>query len=248
MKRIALMALPLCLAATNTWAGLSATVTGATDYVAEGVSQTRSDPTHQASLDYSFENGIYVGVWASNVDYPADAGDYRNATYEQDWYGGWVYEINKDVSLDIGATRYAYSDAPGDADYSDYHLGVTVFENTTLTYHYENDDDIYRDDFDGDGNQEGGKLDWWVLEQTIPLNDDWSAGVIVNYKKAEDGTDYFGSKTGDDYTNWNLVLNHKWHDFDLQLLYSDTNINSQDDTDNVADARLVFSVSRTFDF
>lgn len=245
MKRIAPVILPLCLAASSSWAGLSATITGTSDYVAEGISQTDNNPAYQGSVDYSFDSGIYAGVWASNVDF--GRGD--DTSYEQDWYVGWNHEINKDFAIDVGYIRYAYSDAPGEADFDDYHVGLTAFENTTLTYHYENDGDIYGVDIDGDGsNDRGGKLDWWVLEQTIPLNDDWSAGVILNYKKAENNTDYFGEKTGDDYTNWNLTLNTKWHDFDLQLLYSDTDINSQDDPDDTADSRLVFSISRTFDF
>ena len=45
-------------------ADLSATVTAASDYTFNGVSQTDTGPALQASLDYAMSDGWYAGTWA----------------------------------------------------------------------------------------------------------------------------------------------------------------------------------------
>ena len=55
-----------CLPAQADWAS---TVTVASDYMFNGVSQTGNDPALQASLDYAANQGIYLGAWTSNVDF-----------------------------------------------------------------------------------------------------------------------------------------------------------------------------------
>ena len=55
-------------------AGFSATTTLATDYVFRGISNTDGEPTLQASFDYEHENGLYAGVWASNMKFRENAG------------------------------------------------------------------------------------------------------------------------------------------------------------------------------
>ena len=246
IKQNPLIFLCLYLAANSSWAGFSVTVTGTSDYVAEGISQSDSKPAYQGSIDYALEHGLYLGVWATSVDF----GNEDDANYEQNWYVGWVYGLTENVWMDIGVTRYTYSNAPSRGyDLTDYHIGVTLFQNTSVTYHYEDDPDAFGEDINDNGfGDRGGRLSWWVFEQTIPLNDSWSVGVIVNYKKNGGVQDFFGENTGDDYINWNFTVDTRWHNFDFQLLYSDTSINSKDDPNDWADARLVLTVSRTFDF
>ena len=56
-------ALPLALLSTSAMADLSTTVTLASDYTFNGVSQTMNDPAIQGSLDYAFaDSGVYVGT------------------------------------------------------------------------------------------------------------------------------------------------------------------------------------------
>ena len=56
-------ALPLALLSTSAMADLSTTVTLASDYTFNGVSQTQNDPAIQGSLDYAFaDSGMYVGT------------------------------------------------------------------------------------------------------------------------------------------------------------------------------------------
>lgn len=99
----ALTCASLLVLAEQSQAELSSTVNLTTDYTFNGVSQTQNDPALQASLDYGFESGWYLGSWASNVDF---AGEDTNL--ELDFYGGKFIQLNDKVSLDVGAAYYTY--------------------------------------------------------------------------------------------------------------------------------------------
>ncbi|WP_242523160.1 TorF family putative porin [Thiocystis minor] len=74
----------------------SATFTGASDYLFNGVTQTDHQPAAQASLDWSGAGGIYAGAWASNVDFGDDT------TAEVDGYLGYSVEYRPGYSIDAG--------------------------------------------------------------------------------------------------------------------------------------------------
>ena len=61
-----LAAVVLMATAAAAHAEFSATITGVTDYNFRGISLSANDPALQGSLDWGFDNGIYVGAWASN--------------------------------------------------------------------------------------------------------------------------------------------------------------------------------------
>lgn len=76
------------------------------DYRFRGISQTRMKPAVSAGADYTNNpTGLYVGTWASNVEWIKDSGG--DATVELDLYGGKRGEING-VSYDVGLIRYYY--------------------------------------------------------------------------------------------------------------------------------------------
>jgi uncharacterized protein (TIGR02001 family) len=59
-----------------------ATITGATDYVDRGVSQTGGKPAIEGTVDYSLDSGPYAEISASSVDF-------EDAGAELDYTGGW---------------------------------------------------------------------------------------------------------------------------------------------------------------
>src|SRR5690606_38862768 len=63
----------------------STNVSLATDYVYRGISQTDEEPAVQGGLDWEHETGLYLGIWASNIDLNDD----DEAHVEIDYYGGW---------------------------------------------------------------------------------------------------------------------------------------------------------------
>jgi uncharacterized protein (TIGR02001 family) len=82
------------------------------EYEYRGISQTAEMPAAQFNLDYTHTSGFYLGTFVSNIKWlkeAAKAGGFStNAQIEWDLFGGYKFEIVKDVTLDIGYLRYEY--------------------------------------------------------------------------------------------------------------------------------------------
>ena len=75
-SRIAVAGALLAVAGAANAGTFTVTPTIATDYDFRGVSQTNPDqdgmdPAFQLGGTYAFDNGVYAGIWGSNVDYGA---------------------------------------------------------------------------------------------------------------------------------------------------------------------------------
>ncbi len=80
------------------------------DYRYRGISQTRLKPAAQGGLDYSHKSGVYLGAWATNIQWIKDnssTGHPVKGPVELDLYGGYKFSAG-DVTLDLGALRYQY--------------------------------------------------------------------------------------------------------------------------------------------
>lgn len=84
---------------------VSGTLATVTDYRFRGLSYSGGDGAVQASLNIEHINGLYAGVWTSNIEQdPADVfGD-----LEIDIYAGWTGEIASGLTADVGLTYYVY--------------------------------------------------------------------------------------------------------------------------------------------
>ncbi len=117
----------------------SANVAIATDYMYRGGSQTDEQPAISGGFDYGHSCGVYVGVWASNVDFQ-DIG-LPSSNIELDYYGGVAGEFSNGISWDVGGLYYHYAGTKdseeaaygGDADFFEVYgsLGYT-FSNVQL--------------------------------------------------------------------------------------------------------------------
>ena len=105
------------------------------EYMFRGISQTDDKPAIQVGAGYSFSNGIYVGGWASNVDF----GESTDA--EIDAFIGWNGDLNDSVNLDVQLVRYNYVGEPDGVDYAYNELigKVSFAENYSATLGYTND-------------------------------------------------------------------------------------------------------------
>lgn len=79
------------------------------DYRFRGISQSRLKPAVQGGIDFTHTSGLYVGTWASSIQWIKDAGG--NANVELDIYGGYKGAAGP-VSYDVGVLTYQY---PGHA-------------------------------------------------------------------------------------------------------------------------------------
>ena len=117
MGATALTALPAFAdgdeAAKSGWSG---SVSLTSDYRFRGISQTDRNPAVQGGLEYNGSQGLFAGVWASNVDF----GGSGVASWELDIYAGYTHAISEACEATIKAIYYVYpeADVPGsDLDY-----------------------------------------------------------------------------------------------------------------------------------
>jgi uncharacterized protein (TIGR02001 family) len=82
------------------------------EYEYRGISQTSEKPALQLNLDYAHKSGLYVGTFLSNIKWLKDTAEVNGfstkANVEWDIYGGYKFEVVKDVTLDVGYLRYEY--------------------------------------------------------------------------------------------------------------------------------------------
>jgi uncharacterized protein (TIGR02001 family) len=93
------------------------------DYKFYGFSQSNEGFAIQGGFDVAHESGIYLGVWASSIDFALDAAHHLNApvgvgqdpaTIELDVYGGYAGSLSNGLSYDLGFIRYGYPDQNND--------------------------------------------------------------------------------------------------------------------------------------
>lgn len=105
------------------------------EYMFRGISQTDDRPAAQAGVGYDFANGLYVGAWASNVEF----GDSTDA--EIDTFIGWNGDLGETTNLDVQLVRYNYVGEPDGTDYAYNELigKLTFNEQYSVTLGYTND-------------------------------------------------------------------------------------------------------------
>ncbi len=122
-KTLTLAALTLVSGAVFAQAAPATTLTYnagvVTDYRYRGITQSRNEAAVQGGVDYAHKSGFYVGAWASTIkwiadnSYNANTGGTRTGTditgnMELDLYGGYKFDLAKDVTMDVGYMRYQY--------------------------------------------------------------------------------------------------------------------------------------------
>lgn len=227
MRRSLLFLALLGLAGTASAGSMSSTITLTTDYLFDGVSQTQGDsnsdfnPALQVSLDYAWDNGFYVGSWASNVDF----GDDDEADVEIDLYGGYGQEFESGWGWSVGFAHYTYTGVPSSGyDYTEYTVGLTFPTGTSAQLWLANDDEL----FDGNAWRVKGK-------HSFDLGNDYSLDLEATY------TDY--SDLDFDFFHGQIGVSRPLGPFTAYLGYSDT-----DQSDNPrADGRLLFTLSTSVD-
>lgn len=97
----------------------SISVAATSDYDFRGVTQTAGGPAIQGSIDWAADNGLYVGAWASNVDF----GRCCDESVEVDLYAGFAGGDEEGLTYDVGALYYSYPGAD-DLDYPEVYAGI----------------------------------------------------------------------------------------------------------------------------
>jgi len=93
---------------------LSGNVGVVTDYSFRGISQTNKNMALQGGIDWEHDSGVFVGMWASSLDY-SSGGTTTGGYLEQDFYGGYSGNFSDAFSYDVTAIFFFY---PGDEQYN----------------------------------------------------------------------------------------------------------------------------------
>jgi len=117
MKRRVAFALLMAAGALNERVSaappLQGSVVATTDYIFQGMTQSRHDPALQGDLHLNTARGWFGGVWASTANPPPD----HAADLEINLYLGRTWILSSQWTAAASYTHYAYS---GDAQHSAY--------------------------------------------------------------------------------------------------------------------------------
>lgn len=204
----------------------SFTLTGTSDYVFRGISQTDNEPAIQGSANIGY--GIfYAGIWASNVDFKDDA------QWEADYYAGIKPTWGK-ATFDFGVIYYDY---PGydlvDNEILELKAAVSgeIMPNLSGTASF-----FYSPDYN--------EKEYYVYEgglaYTLP------AFHIFTPTVSGQVGHYTYETVGFDYTYWNAGLSLAVDKLTFDLRYWDTDLDKSECyswSQDSCDSRFVFSVT-----
>lgn len=191
-----------------------------TDYQYRGVSQTDEDLAIQGGFDYAHANGLYAGVWGSNVEF-------GSANLELDIYGGYSGTAG-DLGYNVGLLQYVYPDLD-DANTTELYGGVT-YKGFGLKVSYSLSDYFGADNSDG--------TLYWDASYTHTFANNMSLGLHYGYTSGEGAQD--------DYADWKVGLNVPVGKFTVGVAYVGTDGDGKDIYGKYADERLILSVGTTF--
>jgi uncharacterized protein (TIGR02001 family) len=163
-------------------------------YIFRGLSQTDYKPAVQGGADFAHDSGLYVGVWASNIQWLRDFG-ISSGRVEIDIYGGYKKTFG-DFGFDVGFLRYQY---PGSV-----HEGFTnpntneiytaaSYTFTTLKYSHSISNAF--------GNPESKHSYYIDLTSAIPVAEGWTLTL-------HGGRQHFHGPTSDaaTYNDWKAEI------------------------------------------
>ena len=214
-------------------AGVSATGTVVSDYDFRGISLSNTDPALQGSLDYAADNGFYVGIWGSQVDF----GKCCNEQFEIDYYGG--YGGGSEDGFQWGLYGVWYTD-PGTnvaLDYGEVNLsGTYQWFNAKLWYAWDY----------GNLGDSGYYAD---LNGTFPLPKDFGLVVHGGYSFGDywSKSDIYGNGDGNEYYDYSIGITKSLGHANLALKFIDgSNLKDAGSSVLSTDAKIWASISTTF--
>ncbi len=112
---------------------ISYNIGAVSDYRVRGIAQTNLRPAVQGGIDFAHKSGIYLGTFASNVNWVKDFNGATKGGIEVDLYGGFRDEIADKTNYDVGIITYQY---PGNNSGADGTPGAGAFANASTTEVY----------------------------------------------------------------------------------------------------------------
>ncbi len=230
---LVIAAIPLASIAQDSPYSFTGNVTLASDYLFRGQSQTDNNPTIQGGFDYSHESGLYLGTWASNINFAGGL--------EIDYYGGMTGELVDGLSWDLNGIYYQYPSS-GDGVGADYWEA-----GPSLTYTFGGElaptlgaGFMYADDFSYNSGE-----GWFVYSDlgfTLPA--DFSLGFHLGQQSIQDEATW-GTP---DWLEYNASLTKAIGPYNLGIKVSDTDLKPSEcfGGANTCDTTVILSISGSF--
>ena len=198
-----------------------------TDYVFRGVSHSDEKPALQGSLEFNHDSGFFAGIWGSNVEFPTDGNREVPGPLEVDIYLGIDRELGREWSGVASLIRYEYPSADSDFDfsYSEAMIGLRYREQVAGYVAYT--DSAFGSD------EPSVTLELSAL-YPAPFQLDLSAGL--GYSDLDD-------PFGHSYSFWKVGLSRTQSRFTVALSYFGTETSAREIWRELADDRLVLSVT-----
>ena len=218
LKTTAIAAL-LAASGAATAVELTGNVALTTDYVWRGISQSDNAPAIQGGFDADLGQGLYAGVWGSNVEFNNDN------SIELDLYAGWAGEY-EGVGVDVGVIHYHYSGS-AELNANEAYVGVS-FGPATLTQYFGLDTGSESTGDRGYGNYTDLALD-------LGSYDVVGFSTHLGY--------YDLDEASDDYWDVKLAASTTAFGVDFELAYTDTDHTS--DNGKQDDDKVTLTVSKS---
>jgi uncharacterized protein (TIGR02001 family) len=229
-------------------ADIAGNVALVTDYRFRGIAQDhgRFSPAIQGGFDWTSDIGIYLGTWASNVNF-------SEAAIETDLYGGYRGKFHEDFAYDIGYLYYGYpQDGSNHLAYSEYYTSLSAYgAKVGLNY---------------SPNYFGGSDPFWYwyanygkeIVKNLTVNAHWAYGRYETRQQYDPFTSNNGFPTGfggpsgnRSYSDWSVGVTYPLFGVTLGLTYVDTNISAHScalypfNDGDLCSATTVFSISKS---
>jgi uncharacterized protein (TIGR02001 family) len=205
---------------------VSSNVTLASEYVWRGVTQSNEDPAIQGGFDISHSSGLYIGTWASSLEFNSAKTD--AASTEIDVYAGYRGQL-MGLDYDVGYLRYIYAEQNEDnsADYGFGEIYASVIKSLDsfpFSPVVQVGVNVSPDFYGEDGL---GVYVYKSVSAELPFG--ITANLITGYQDVEGdkttsaGYDYWHYSIGASKSIGNLTGSVAWHDVGTDNYCTDSN-------------------------
>lgn len=215
----ALLSVPFAACAEDAASAVSWEVSAVSDYLFRGASQTDEKPTVQGTVTWTSSSGLYVGGFASGVDFGQDSPD-----VEVDYFVGYGFDVSDKVNVDVLLNRYTYPGA-SEMAYNELVTTTTLAETWKVNVSYTND--VWGSGTTGWYYGVGGD---WGLPKDFTLSANVGRSVFND------------SDVAQDYTDWGVGIGRSFGIAEVSLGYYGTDGKGRDNFGQLADDRLVLAV------
>ncbi len=211
-------------------AELTANIGVATEYLRDGISQTRGQYGAQGGITYIHDSGFYTGAWAAELKHR------RNSSHsEWDFVGGLSRHLTDTIGIDLGATRYTFHgdyESKGES-YTEYFSRLSYDSSWVLGLRRS------RAYLDSDFAKRSVELSYTLHSGTFDFE-----FYTAQHRYLETDDDFnFGNESRDSYWHFRIGANRTYNQYDYRLTLERTNL-SGDEYD--AGTTFMFSLHRYF--